>query len=52
MPQWLSTVQVRNLRVGRGTVSLSFRRQGESTHVEVQEATGGLDVMISNRWPL
>ena len=52
LPQWLGSVQVRNLRIGRGTVSLSFRRQGESTHVEVQETTGGLDVMISNRWPL
>ena len=52
LPQWLSHVHVRRLRVGRGAVTLNFRREARSTHVEVQEATGGLDVVISNRWPL
>jgi hypothetical protein len=52
LPQWLEYVQVRGLRVGRGTVTLNFRREARATHVEVHEATGDIDVVISNRWPL
>lgn len=52
LPHWLNTVRVEGLRVGGGNVTLVFRRQGYDTRVEVQEATGGLDVIVSKRWPL
>jgi glycogen debranching enzyme len=52
LPYWLNSVQVRGLRVGAGRVSLQYRRDGGSTHVEVQKATGGIDVVVSKRWPL
>jgi glycogen debranching enzyme len=52
LPYWLNSVVVRGLRVGNGSVSLVYRRDGANTRVEVQEATGGLDVVVSNRWPL
>jgi hypothetical protein len=43
---------VRNLRVGAGIVTLQYRREGNDTRVEIQEATGDIDVIISSRWPL
>jgi glycogen debranching enzyme len=52
LPYWLNSVQVRNLHVGNGVVTLQYRRQGNDTRVEIQEATGNIDVIISNRWPL
>jgi glycogen debranching enzyme len=52
LPYWLNSVQVRGLRVGSGHVSLQYRRSDGATHVEVQKATGGIDVIVSNRWPL
>lgn len=52
LPYWLNSVIVRGLRVGNGNVTLLYRRDGQDTRVEVQEATGGLDVVMSNRWPL
>jgi glycogen debranching enzyme len=52
LPGWLSSVQVRGLRVGGGTVTLQYRRSGRTTNVEVQNATGGIDVVVSKRWPL
>jgi glycogen debranching enzyme len=52
LPVWLNSVLVRGLRVGNGYVTLLYRRDGMDTRVEVQEATGGLDVVLSNRWPL
>jgi len=52
LPYWLNSVQVRGLRVGTGHVTLQYRRTGGSTHVEVQKATGGIDVVVSRRWPL
>jgi len=52
LPHWLRSVRVSGLRIGRGSATLNFRREGSSTHVEVQEALGGIDVVISNRWPL
>ena len=51
LPSWLNTVQVRGLRVGSGHVTLQYRRDGGATHVEVQKTTGGVDVIVSNRWP-
>jgi hypothetical protein len=50
LPYWLNSVQVRNLRVGNGHVTLHYRRSGTSTHVEVQKVTGGIDVIIARRW--
>jgi hypothetical protein len=38
--------------VGGGTVTLQYRRSGRTTNVEVQNATGGIDVVVSKRWPL
>jgi glycogen debranching enzyme len=52
LPYWLNSVHVRGLRVGGGHVTLHYRRSGGSTHVEVQKATGGIDVILSKRWPL
>jgi glycogen debranching enzyme len=52
LPHWLESVHVRGLRVGRGTVSLLFERQGARTAVEVLQATGGIRVVLRNRWPL
>ena len=52
LPSWLNTVQVRGLRVGSGHVTLQYRRDGGATHVEVQKATGGIDVVVSSRWPM
>ena len=52
LPYWLNTVQVRNLRVGAGSVTLQYRREGNDTRVEIQEARGDIDVIISSRWPL
>ncbi len=52
LPNWLNSVQVRGLRVGSGHVTLQYRRDGGATRVEVQKATGGVDVVMSNRWPL
>jgi glycogen debranching enzyme len=52
LPVWLNSVQVRGLRVGGGTVTLQYRRSGRATNVEVQNATGGIDVVVSKRWPL
>jgi len=51
LPYWLHSVSVRNLRIGEGTVSLNYRRDRDQTLVEVQEATGGIDVVVSQRWP-
>jgi glycogen debranching enzyme len=52
LPNWLQSVHVRGLRVGQGAVTLQFRRSGRSTNVEVQKTTGGIDVIVSKRWPL
>ena len=52
LPRWLNSVAVRGLRVGPGEISLHYRREGDYTRVEVQEATGGIDVVFSSSWPL
>ncbi len=51
LPAWLNSVQVRNLRVGGGSVTLQYRRNGRTTNVEVQKVTGDIDVIVSKRWP-
>ncbi|HEX5480436.1 MAG TPA: amylo-alpha-1,6-glucosidase [Dehalococcoidia bacterium] len=52
LPYWLNTVQVRNLRVGQGRLTLQYHREGNATRVEIQEATNDIDVVISSRWPV
>jgi glycogen debranching enzyme len=52
LPWWLNSVHVRGLRVANGYVTLHYRRDGNSTRVEVEEATAGIDVVMSSRWPL
>ncbi|HYM15116.1 MAG TPA: glycogen debranching N-terminal domain-containing protein [Dehalococcoidia bacterium] len=52
LPYWLNSVHVRGLRVGNGHVTLHYRRGPGGTHVEVQKATAGIEVVVSNRWPL
>jgi glycogen debranching enzyme len=52
LPNWLNWLQIRGLRVGDGAVSLLYRRDGEQTRVEVQETTAGLEVTMSDGWPL
>jgi glycogen debranching enzyme len=52
LPYWLNSVHVRGLRVGNGHVTLQYRRDASGTRVEVQKATAGIDVVVSNRWPV
>ncbi|HXK32490.1 MAG TPA: glycogen debranching N-terminal domain-containing protein [Dehalococcoidia bacterium] len=52
LPRWLDWIQVRDIRVGRGSVTLQFRRSGENTNVEVQQTTGDIDVVVSRRWAM
>lgn len=52
LPPWLDHAWVRGLRIGQGSVTLQYRRQGDVTRVEVEEATGGIDVLFSQQWPL
>jgi len=50
LPYWLNTVQVRGLRVGRGSVDLAFRRRRIGTEVEILAARGGIEVVQNRRW--
>jgi glycogen debranching enzyme len=52
LPPWLNRVRVSRMRVGNGTVQLLYRRMGDETRVEVEQATNGLDVIFSPSWPL
>lgn len=46
LPQWIGTVSVRNLYIGRGTISLRFERRGKGTTCEVTENEAGIEVVI------
>jgi glycogen debranching enzyme len=46
LPYWLDNVQVRNLRVGRGSADLLFSRRGARTRVEVLALRGRLRVSV------
>jgi glycogen debranching enzyme len=46
MPPWLNTVELHNLRVGRSTISVVFRRQGETTGFSLLEKQGNLRVLM------
>ena len=52
LPYWLDNVQVRNLRVGRGSADLLFSRRGARTRVEVLTVRGRLNVSVIPVWPL
>ena len=46
LPPWLNVVELRNLRVGRSTTSLVFRRQGEITAFSLLERKGDVRVVM------
>ncbi len=52
LPYWLEEVQVRNLRVGPGSVDLLYVQRNHRTQVAVLNATGGIRVTQAARWPL
>ena len=41
LPKWLTEVSVTNLRVGRSTMNLRFRREGSQTSFSVRDKQGG-----------
>jgi glycogen debranching enzyme len=43
---WLDTVELHNLRVGHSTISVVFRRQGETTGFSLLEKEGDLRVLM------
>lgn len=45
LPAWLPELTVRNLRVGKSTVTLRFFRKGESTDYEILDQRGSLHVL-------
>jgi glycogen debranching enzyme len=45
LPRWLSSIEVENLRVGQARVTLSCRRDGERSSVEVRKVEGPLTVV-------
>lgn len=51
LPDWLETVRVRNLRVGEGSVSLTFTRRGRETDVNVDGVEGRAKVAVTRHWP-
>lgn len=51
LPSWLERVQLRNLRVGTGTVDLLYERRNRRTQVSVLGSTGRVQVSMVNRWP-
>lgn len=44
-PDWLPSISLLNLRVGRGRVDLRVSRQGGQTKVEVMRSERGLEVV-------
>ena len=46
LPPWLNTVELHNLRVGRSTISVVFRRQGETTGFSLLEKEGNVRVLM------
>jgi glycogen debranching enzyme len=51
LPFWLEEVQVRNLRVGSASVDLLYEQHDRRTRVAVLNATAGLRVTVTGRWP-
>ncbi|HTE87205.1 MAG TPA: glycogen debranching N-terminal domain-containing protein [Dehalococcoidia bacterium] len=52
LPYWLEEVQIRNLRVGAGSVDLLYEQRNRRTQVVVLNATAGIRVTVAPRWPL
>ncbi|HZD69688.1 MAG TPA: amylo-alpha-1,6-glucosidase [Actinomycetes bacterium] len=46
LPPWLNTVELHNLRVGRSTISVVFRRQGDTTGFSLLEKDGNVRVLM------
>jgi glycogen debranching enzyme len=46
LPKWLGEVEVSNLRVGRSTLDLRFRRDGNQTTFSVRDKRGGVRVVV------
>jgi glycogen debranching enzyme len=46
LPPWLNTVELHNLRVGRSTISVVFRRQRETTGFSLLEKEGNVRVLM------
>jgi hypothetical protein len=46
LPSWLNTVELRNLRVGKSSISVVFRRQGETTGFSLLEKEGDVRVLM------
>jgi glycogen debranching enzyme len=46
LPPWLNEVEVRNLRVGNSTLSLVFRREGETTGFSLLSRDGDVRVVM------
>jgi len=46
LPRWLGEVSVANLHVGRSTVSLRFRREGNQTVLSVRDKRGPIRVVV------
>ena len=46
MPTWLNEVEIRNLRVGDSTLSLVFRREGETTGFSLLSREGNVRVVM------
>jgi hypothetical protein len=46
LPPWLTDVQLRNLRVGKSTLSLSFTKQGTATAFSLVDRDGTVRVVM------
>ena len=46
LPKWLVEVGVTNLRIGRSTVNLRFRRQGDQTVMAVRDKQGPVRIVV------
>ncbi|MEO7001563.1 MAG: glycogen debranching N-terminal domain-containing protein [Ktedonobacterales bacterium] len=46
LPEWLSDVTLRGLRIGRARVDLRYRREGDTTLVAVLKRHGDLDITV------
>lgn len=46
LPNWLDSVELRNLRVGKSRLSLMFRREGEATTFSLSDKEGDIRVVM------
>ena len=46
LPKWLTDVSVTNLRIGRSSVNLRFRRKGNQTVLAVRDKQGPVRVVV------